>query len=126
MLIHPTCHSPLLKLRHITLNPIEPWAQNITNTVLASISLASFYIKRVGQLKLLYPLLFINIHKGTKYPISVHQNLQTVNINYILKDVLRGTKGLKLTKKTCGNVYGNIHISKVRHYETTLQLFRAI
>ncbi len=28
--------------------------------------LATFSIKRVGKLKLPYPLLFINIHKGTK------------------------------------------------------------
>ncbi len=34
--------------------------------VLAPISLATFSIKRVGNLKLPYPLLFINIHKRTK------------------------------------------------------------
>ncbi len=48
--------------------------------VLASISLDTFFIKNMRKLTLLYPLLFINIHKGTKYPISVHHNLQPANL----------------------------------------------
>ncbi len=43
----------------------------------------------------------------------------------ILQDVSGGTKGLTFTKQTCENVYGNTNISKVGHYETTLQLGRA-
>ncbi len=58
--------------------------------VLASISVATFSIKRVGMLKLPYPLLFINIHKGTKYPIGVYQNLI-----YILQYVSGATKAFK-------------------------------
>ncbi len=34
--------------------------------VVASISLVNFFIKIEGKLRLLYPLLFINIHKGNK------------------------------------------------------------
>ncbi len=67
--------------------------------VLTSIGLATFYIKRVGKLKLPYPLWFINIHKGTnlKEPISMHQNLQPANIMDTLQDVSRSTKGLTFT-----------------------------
>ncbi len=93
--------------------------------VLASISKATFSIKMVWKLKLLYPLLFINIHKGTKKPISVNQQFQPKNINWYSARYVRGTKGLTVTKTTCENVYGNTHISKIRHYETTLQLTRA-
>ncbi len=33
---------------------------------------------------------------------------------------------MKFKKINCENVYGNTHISKVRHYKTTLQLVRAL
>ncbi len=46
--------------------------------ILTSINLA---IKSAWKLKLLYPLLFINIYRGTNWPISVHQHLQPANIN---------------------------------------------
>ncbi len=95
-----------------------------TCKVLASISLVTFSIKMMGKLKLPYPLLFINIHKGIKYPISVHQNLQSANINGCTVRCFREHVENK-EMKNCENIYGNAHISKVRHYETTLQLIRA-
>ncbi len=39
-----------------------------------------FSIKRMGKFILQYPLLYINIHKGTKEPISVNQNHQPADI----------------------------------------------
>ncbi len=88
-----------------------------------SINPVTFSIKRVGKLKLQYPLLFINIHKGTKQPITVHQNLQPA---YIVNrnGCFRGHNRVEIYTKTGANVYGNTHISKVKHNETTFQLLR--
>ncbi len=36
--------------------------------------------------------------------------------------MFQGLKWVEIFKNNCENVIGNIHISKVRHYETTLKL----
>ncbi len=103
----PPCYGENLTCH---MNIIWLLAQNITNRGTARIwhrpiSLATFSIKMVGKLKLSYQLLFINVHKDTKLPLSVHQNLQPANINGYTARCLRGYKTLKFTILTLVKIY---------------------